>query len=62
MKTIMKDLLAVKAERMECNVMTEAASGDRGGSKRALPVSKAVATYVAEGTSLRTTQGVGVCF
>jgi len=42
--------------------MTEAASGDMGGSKRALPASKVVATYVAEGTSLRSTQGVGMCF
>ncbi len=42
--------------------MNGAASGDMGGSKRALPASKAVATYVEEGTSLRSTQGVGVCF
>jgi len=42
--------------------MNGAASGVMGGSKRALPASKAVATYVAEGKSLRTTQGVGVCF
>jgi len=32
------------------------------GAKEPLPASKAVATYVEEGTSLRTTQGVGVCF
>lgn len=47
---------------MQCNVMNGAASGVMGGIKRALPASKAVATYVAEGISLRTTQGVDVYF
>jgi len=47
---------------MQCKGMNGAASGDMGGSKRTLPASKAVAAYVEEGTSLLTTQGVGVCF
>jgi len=32
------------------------------GARKVLPASRTVATYVEEGTSLRTTQGVGVCF
>ena len=41
-----KCLLAVKAERMECNGMNGAASGVMGGSKKVLPASRTFATYV----------------
>ena len=59
---INKNFARYKAERMECNGMNGAASGVMGGSKKVLPGSRTVATYVEEGTSLRSTQGVGVCF
>lgn len=55
-------MLAVKAKGMKCNGMIEAASGVMGGSKKVLPTSRTIATYVEEGTSLRTSQGVGVSF
>lgn len=32
------------------------------GARKVLPASRTIATYVEEGTSLRSTQGVGVCF
>jgi len=47
---------------MEQSEITGAASGDWVRARKSLPTSKAVATYVEEGISLRTTQGVGVCF
>jgi hypothetical protein len=47
---------------MKFNGMNGAASRDMGESKRVPPKCGTVATYVAEGTSLRTTKGVCMCF
>lgn len=55
-------MLAVQAERMECNGMNGAASGVMGGSKRALPASKAVATYIDEARAVGLNKGLGCVF